>query len=140
MVNFPTWIPDCHFYSPALLDLFVSFDTSICSAMAFPILENSDHAVVSVSIDFPINSKQDPLFHRIAFDYSRADWDGLDDHLRDAPWEDIFKLSASAAASEVCEWFQVGINIYIPLHNHQVKPHSSFIFFICTNRINLNLK
>ena len=27
--------------------------------------------------------------------------------------EDISKLSASAAASEFCEWFQVGIDIYI---------------------------
>ena len=26
-----------------------------------------------------------------------ADWDGLYDHLKDALWEDIFKLSASAA-------------------------------------------
>ena len=39
-------------------------------------------------------------FHLIAYDYSLADWDGLCDHLRDVPWEDIFKLSASAAASE----------------------------------------
>ena len=28
-----------------------------------------------------------------------ADWEGLPDHLRDVPWEDIFKLGASAAAS-----------------------------------------
>ena len=28
--------------------------------------------------------------------------DGLRDHIRDVPWEDIFKLSASAAASEFC--------------------------------------
>ena len=34
----------------------------------------------------------------MAYDYSCADWDGLRDHLRDVPWEDIFKLSASAAA------------------------------------------
>ena len=39
----------------------------------------------------------------ISYDYSGADWDGLRDHLRDVPWEDIFKLSASAAASEFCE-------------------------------------
>ena len=71
-----------------------------CSTMAFPPLGNSDHDVVSVSIDFPINSKQDTLFHRMAYNYSRANWDGLGDHLRDTPWEDIFELSASAAASE----------------------------------------
>ena len=30
MVNFPTWIPDCHCHSSALLGLFISFDASIC--------------------------------------------------------------------------------------------------------------
>ena len=85
---------------------------------------NSDH-VVSVSIDFPINSKQDTPFHRVTYDYSRADWDGLRDHLRDVPWEDTFQLGASAAVSEFCEWVQVGIDVYIPHPKYQVKPHSS---------------
>ena len=125
IVNFPTRIPDCDSHSPALLDLFLSSDASICSAMAFSPLGNSGHVVVSVTIDFPINSKQDAPFHRAAYGYSRADWDGLHDHLRDLPWEDIFKLSASAAASEFCEWVQVGIDVYIPHRRYQVKPHSS---------------
>ena len=115
----------CGSRSPVLLDLFISCDASICSAMAFPPLGNSDHVVVSVSIDFPTNSQQDAPFHRIAYDYSRADWDGLHDHLRDVPWEDIFKLGASAAASEFCEWVWVGIDVYIPHRKYQVKPHSS---------------
>ena len=72
MVNFPTRIPDCDSHSSALLELFLSSDTSICSAMAFAPLGNSDHVVVSVSIDFPTNSQQDAPFHRIAYDYSRA--------------------------------------------------------------------
>ena len=94
--------------------------------MTFPPLGNSDHVVVSVSIDFPISSKQDTPFHRVVCDYSRADWDGLRDHLRDVPWEGIFKLSASAAAaSEFCKWVQAGIDVYIPHHKYQVKPHSS---------------
>ena len=97
IVNFPTQIPDCDSHSPALLDLLLSCDASICSTMAFPPLGNSDHVVVSVSIDLPINSKQDTPFHRMAYDYSRADWDGLRDHLRDVPREDIFKLNASGA-------------------------------------------
>ena len=42
-------------HSPALLDLFISSDASICSTMAFPRLGNSDHVVVSVSMDFPSN-------------------------------------------------------------------------------------
>ena len=82
-VNFPTRIFDCDSHSPTLLDLFISSDANICSTMAFPPLGNSDHVVVSVSIDFPTNSQQDAPFHRIAYDYSRADWDGLRDHLRD---------------------------------------------------------
>ena len=86
IVNFPTRIPDCDSHSSALLDLFISSDASICSTMAFPPLGNSDHVVVSVSIDFPINSKQDTPFHRVAYDYSDADWDGLRDDLRDVPW------------------------------------------------------
>ena len=114
MVNFPSRIPDCDSHSPALLDLFISFDTSTCSTMVFPSLGNSDHVVVSVSIDFPSYSQWDALFHRIAYEYSRADWEGLRDHFRDVPWEDVFKLHASAAASEFCEWVQVGIDVYIP--------------------------
>ena len=35
-----------------------------------------------------------------------------------------FKLSASAAASEFCEWVQVGIDVYIPHHKYLVKLHS----------------
>ena len=70
MVNFPTRIPDCDSHSPALLDLFISSDASICSTMAFPPLGNSDHIAVSVSIDFPPNSEQDAPFHRIAYGYS----------------------------------------------------------------------
>ena len=53
MVNFPTWIPDHDAHSPALLDLFLSCDASICSTMVYPPLGNSDCVVVSVSIDFP---------------------------------------------------------------------------------------
>ena len=102
MVNFPTWIPDCDSHRPALLDFFLSSDASICSTMTFPPLGNSDHVVILVSIDFPSNSQWDALFDRIAYDYSRADWDSLRDHLRDVPREDIFKLSASAAAREFC--------------------------------------
>ena len=90
LVNFPTRIPDCDFHSPALLDLFISSDASISSSMVFPPLGNSDHVVVSVSIDLPTNSQRDTPFHRIAYDYYRADWDVLRDHLRDVPWEDIY--------------------------------------------------
>ena len=102
MVNFPTRIPDCDSHSPVLLDFFLSSDPSICSAMAVPPLGNSSYVVVSVSIDFPSYSQQDALFDGIAYNQSCADWDGLLDHLRDVPWEDIFKFSVSASAREFC--------------------------------------
>ena len=146
-----TQTPDCDSHNPALLDSFLTSDASICSTMTLPPLGNSDHVVVSVSIDFPTNSQQDVPLHRIAYDYSCVDWDGLHDHLRDVPWEHIFKLGASATASEFCEWVQVGIDVYIPYRKYQVKPHSSpwfsaacaaaivieITFFLCTKVKNL---
>ena len=113
------------------LDLFISSDASICSTMAFPPLGNSDHVVVSVSIDFPSYSQWDALFHHIAYDYSWPVWDGVCDHLRDVPWEDIFRLGASAAASEFCESVQVGIDVYIAHHKYQVNPHSMVFSNLC---------
>ena len=85
IVNFLTWIPDCDSHSPDLLDLFLSSVASICSTVAFHPLGNSDHVVISVSFDFPINWKQDAPFHRMAYDFFRADWDELRDHLRYLP-------------------------------------------------------
>ena len=41
------------------------------------------------------------------------------------PWEDIFKLGASAAAGEFCELVQVGLEVYIPHCKYQFKPDSS---------------
>ena len=95
------------------------------SAMAFLPLQNPEHVVISAFTDFPSHSKWYALFHRIAYGYSCADCDCLHDHLRDVPWKDIFKLVASAAASEFCEWVQVGVDVYIPHRKYQVKPHSS---------------
>ena len=124
MVNFPSWMPDCGCHCPALLDLFISFDASICSAMAFPRLGNSVHVVVSVSIEFPSSSQWGAPFHRIVYDYSCADWNSLCDHLRDVPCWNIFKLSATAPANEFCERVQVGIDVYVPYQKYQVKFHS----------------
>ena len=99
MFNFPTRVPDCDSHSPTLLDLFISSDASIGSTIPFPPLRNSDHVVVSVSTDFPTNSQWDAPFHRIAYDYSRANWD-----------------------SEFCEWVQVGIDVHIP-HRSLIHLH-----------------
>ena len=48
--------------------------------------------------------------------------------MKDVPWEDIFKLSPSAGASEFCQWIQVGIDVYIPHCMYQIKPHLSLWF------------
>ena len=112
MVNFPSRIPDCDSHSPALLDLFISSKAIICSTMDFLPLENSDHVVFSVFIDFPSNSQQDAVFHPIPYDYSRADWDGFLDHLGAVPLENIFNLDASVP-KDFGKWVQDGIDVYI---------------------------
>ena len=73
MVNFPIHIPDYGPHSPALLDFILSWDANVCSTMAFPPWGNSNHVVVSVSIDLPSYSQHDAPVHCIAYDYSGAD-------------------------------------------------------------------
>ena len=107
-----------------VLIFWISSDASIYSTMTYPPLGNSDHVVASVSIDFPSNSQQDALY-LMPYDYSCADCDGLCDHLRYVPWEDVIKLSVSATASEFCEWAQIGIDVYVSHRKYQAKPHSS---------------
>ena len=68
------------------------------------------------------NLQWDAPFQCLAYDYYRADWG---DHLRDVLWKNLYKLSASAAFSEFCEWVQVGIDVCIPNRKYQIKPHSS---------------
>ena len=57
MGDFPTRILDfdCDSHSPVPLDFFLSSDAIIWSTMAFLPLGNSDHVVVSVSINLPSN-------------------------------------------------------------------------------------
>ena len=151
MLNFPTSIPACDTHSPALLDLFISYNPSIYYTVPFLSLGNSYHVTVSNIIDFISSWKGDVPSHRKTYENSRADWDSLCKHSRDVPWENVFN-SASIAANEFCECFQVWIDVYIPYLKYQVRPHSSAWisaacvavaiwnrnhFFFCTNRINL---
>ena len=150
MFNFPSRISDCDSHSP-LLDFFLSSNASICCTMGFPRLGNSDHVVVSVSFNFSSKSKRDAPFHHIAHNYSFADWDGRRDHLRDIPWEDIFKFSDSAVASEFVRGFRLEL-MYLSLlvnirssltHLHSFQllvllpQFTETTFFVCTNRIKL---
>ena len=104
------------------LDYFLSSDASICFTMAFSPLGNSDHAVVSVFIDFLSNSKWDTPLHQMAYDHSYADWDGLWDHLRDFCGR-IFLNSVLLLL--LVNSVSVGTDVYIPPHEYQMKPHSS---------------
>ena len=122
-------MPEFDFHIPALLDLFLSSDANICSAKASPPLGNSDH-VVSVSIDFPSNLQRDTHFHCTAYDYSCDDWVGVFDHLRDVPWENIFKLGASTAASEFCEWVRVGIDVYMYILLIEISGQASIMSMV----------
>ena len=98
--------------------------------MTFRPLGNSDH--FSVSIDFPVKFVTGCLFYHIVYGYSHADWDDLGDHLRDVPREDIFKLSASAAARQFCEWVQVVIDVYFPHREYKVEPQLSPLFSVAS--------
>ena len=88
-------------------------------------MENSDNVVASVYIDFLSNQKRNVPFSCITYDYSRADSDGLNDHLRNVLWEDTFKLITSATASKFCGWVQVVTDVYIPYSKYKYNPHSS---------------
>ena len=48
-----------------------------------------------------VKLKRDVTFYYIAYNYLRADWEGIYDHLWTVPWENIFKPNASVA-SEFC--------------------------------------
>ena len=85
LLSWLTFLPRSLILTLAVMLFWIYFScgASICSTVAFPLLGNSDNVVVSVSIDFPTNSKQDALFHCIAHDYSCADSESLCDHLTD---------------------------------------------------------
>ena len=85
IVNFPIRISDGDSHSPDFSDSFLSCKYIFCSVVPFPQSGNSDHVVVSVSIDFRLNSNGNAPFYRKTFYYSRTDWSGLPDHIIDVP-------------------------------------------------------
>ena len=114
MVNFPTRIPNCDSCNPILLDIF--FLPTLVRVLQWLSLQLE--ILIMLLSQFPLTFCQTQ-------DHSQADWDGLQDHLRDVPWEDTFKFSAFAPASEFYELVLVGIDLYNPHRKYQVKPHKS---------------
>ena len=107
-----------------LLDLSLSSDTSIFFYNGFPSIGKFWSCRLSfhwLSIKFKTGCPVS--LHSLWLFLCWLGWSC--DHLRDVPWKDIFKLDASAAASEFCEWVQVGLDAYIPHRKYQVKPDSS---------------
>ena len=123
----PTWITI--FKSPdSLLGLLLSSDTSICSTVTFHQLGNADPVATQFQSLFnrSLNSKWNAPFNYVACGYSCANYNGPCDHLREAPLEDMFKLSTSAAAaSGFCWWVVDEIKVYTSYCNYQVEHHSS---------------
>ena len=124
----PTWITI--FKSPdSLLGLLLSSDTSICSTVTFHQLGNADPVATQFQSLFnrSLNSKWNAPFNYVACGYSCANYNGPCDHLREAPLEDIFKLStsAAAAASGFCWWVVDEIKVYTSYCKYQVERHSS---------------
>ena len=70
-----------------------------------------------------VTPKQDAPFYCMVCDHFRADWDRLRDHLRDVPWEDIFKLSVSVAASELCELELMYISLIVSIRSNLTHLH-----------------
>ena len=115
--------------------------------MVFPQLGNSDHVVVSVFIDFAINSKQDTPFHRVTYDYSCADWDGLCDHLRDVFLNSVLLLLLVNFVSGFrLELMYISLIVSIKSNLTHLQGFQQLVLlplfieitsFICTDRINL---
>ena len=84
-LNFSIWIPDCDSHDPTFLVSFIFCDPKICSTVVLHQLGSSDHILILVFVEFPSKSKGKAPFHCTTFNYSRAEWDDLHDHLRDLP-------------------------------------------------------
>ena len=127
MVNFATPTPDWDSQGPAVLYLFLSSGTSICSTMPFPPLE----ILIMLLSEFPLTFHQTQnrmscfivylmtilVVIRMVFMIISEMFHGK------IPLRYLLKIP-SAVANEFCEWFQVGIDVYIPYCKYEVKPHS----------------
>ena len=68
--------------------------------------------IVSVDVQFVVKYTNEHPYHTV-YSYSKADWNGLRDHLRDVPWLDIFKHDATYAAKGITEWVEIGIDYVV---------------------------
>ena len=85
IVDFPTCNPDRDDHQPYLLDLFLCSNPDSCTVASHPPFGKSDHMVVSIDVQFVVKFTNEHPYHRIVYSYSKVDWDGSRDHLRDVP-------------------------------------------------------
>ena len=78
IIDFPTRFPDRVDHQPYLLDLFLCSNPDSCTYF----LSSFGNIVVSVDVKFVVKSTNEHPYHRTVYSYSKADWDGLRDHLR----------------------------------------------------------
>jgi len=88
-VDFPTRFPDNDAHFPSLLDLYLISDPGSCKASREPPLGNSDHAVVSITLQLKSCQATDHPIHQTSYNYQLADWDSFHNFLRDASWPEI---------------------------------------------------
>ena len=102
MVYFPTQIPDCDSCSTVLLDLFIS-----AAIICFTIASLHWEIMIMLLSWFPltfhqIHNRMPCFIAQLMTILVLIGMVSLRDKLRDFPWEDILKISASAAAGEFC--------------------------------------
>ena len=103
-------------HSPALLDLFISSDASICSTVQCCCL-GFRWLSMKFTTGCPVSSHSLWLF---------SGWLGWSSwSFERCSLGDVFKVGASASTCEFCEWVQVGIDLHIPHRKYQLRPHSS---------------
>ena len=120
----PARFPDCYSHSPTFLDLFLCFNLVFFSAVAFRPLGNLDCYCLSFHrLSVKPKSGCPFLLHSLwlfSCWLGRSLWSS-----EKFPSEVIFKLGASTAAAEFCEWVQVVIDVHISHRKYYVKPYSS---------------
>ena len=88
------WLRVCH-------PIFLTYSNpDSCTLASHAPLGKSDHMVVSVDLSFAVKSTNEHPYHHTVYSYSKADCDGVRDHLRDVPWLDIFKHESTYAAKD----------------------------------------
>ena len=123
IVSCPTRVPDRITDKGYLLDLFLTTNPDNYHHKVSSPLGTSDHCVVTVTSD-TLFSRPSAPFHRTVYKYSKADWCGFRTFLSQVPWGSVLSGNVNAAAQEVTEWIQIGMNTYIPTRTYQQKPHS----------------